>query len=72
MLICHCKRVSDRHVRLAIAGGARTRRDVTKVCGAGTGANCGGCRPLLDSVIKQEVEQLILCLRSSDEADAAE
>jgi bacterioferritin-associated ferredoxin len=42
MLVCHCRTVSDREVRAAIASGARTVGEVARECGAG-GA-CGGCR----------------------------
>jgi bacterioferritin-associated ferredoxin len=52
MLVCHCKRVRDREIRAAIENGARTRRDVAKACGAGTG--CGGCRPVIDELLESE------------------
>jgi bacterioferritin-associated ferredoxin len=42
MLICHCRVVTDRVIRAAIASGARTPAEVARFCRAGTG--CNGCR----------------------------
>jgi len=52
MILCHCKGVSDRSVRRAIQCGASNVRDVSRACGAGTG--CGGCRPLIQELIRTE------------------
>jgi bacterioferritin-associated ferredoxin len=41
MIVCICRRVSDRTVRAAIADGATTVGDVASACGAGSG--CGAC-----------------------------
>jgi bacterioferritin-associated ferredoxin len=41
MLVCHCRRVTDRQVREAIDCGARTLDDVSEQCGAAQ--QCGGC-----------------------------
>jgi len=41
MWVCHCKAVSDRHIRAVLDSGARDAEDVGVRCGAGTG--CGGC-----------------------------
>lgn len=49
MLVCHCKALTDRDVRGAIAAGACTRREIARQCGAGS--VCGGCRPLLDELL---------------------
>ena len=54
MLVCHCKNVSDRAVRSCVREGARTRADIARKCGAGTGARCGGCRPLIDELVEEE------------------
>lgn len=43
VIVCHCRVVSDRHVRAAIDAGAADLCDVAAACGAGTG--CGGCLP---------------------------
>ncbi len=54
MLVCHCKRVSDRAIRAAIGSGARCRGTVGRACGAGTG--CGGCLPAVDAILETERE----------------
>jgi bacterioferritin-associated ferredoxin len=52
MILCHCMGVSDKSVRRAIQCGASSVRDVARACGAGTG--CGGCRPLIQELIRTE------------------
>jgi len=49
MIVCVCRGVSDRTVRAVIAGGAQTRDEVQKACGAGT--NCGKCRAMLSEFL---------------------
>lgn len=49
MIVCHCRVVSDRHVRAAIDEGARDLCGVAAACGAGTG--CGGCLPELRRIL---------------------
>lgn len=51
MIVCHCKAVSDREVRRAVAEGARTRGQVARRCGAGT--ICGGCRPAIQELLHE-------------------
>lgn len=51
MIVCHCKGVSDRAVRRAVAEGARTRGQVARRCGAGT--VCGGCRPVIQELLAE-------------------
>lgn len=51
MIVCHCKAVSDRTVRRAVAEGARTRGQVARRCGAGT--VCGGCRPVIQEILQE-------------------
>jgi bacterioferritin-associated ferredoxin len=41
MWVCHCRAVTDSHVRQAIAAGANDEAEIGRVCGAGTG--CGSC-----------------------------
>lgn len=53
MLVCHCKRVRDEVVRSAVKAGARTVEEVGASCRAGTG--CGGCQPLIDAIIDEEL-----------------
>ena len=43
MIICVCKAVSDRHIKSAVKGGARSLRDLTRELGVGT--CCGKCVP---------------------------
>lgn len=52
MLVCHCKRVSDRTIRAAVQSGATCRGAVANACGAGTG--CGGCVPMVERLITEE------------------
>lgn len=51
MFVCLCEAVNDRTVEEAIAHGARTVHAIGEACGAGT--NCGGCRPLLEEMLKE-------------------
>lgn len=51
MLVCHCKVVSDRDVRTAIACGARDEFDVADACGAGS--ICGGCVPAVTALLAE-------------------
>ena len=41
MWVCHCRAVTDSHIREAIAAGADDENEIGRVCGAGTG--CGSC-----------------------------
>jgi len=41
MWVCHCRAVTDTHVREAIDAGAADETDIGRLCGAGTG--CGSC-----------------------------
>jgi len=43
MIICVCKAVSERHIRLAVKNGASSVRDLTRELGVGT--CCGKCVP---------------------------
>ena len=43
--VCHCRGVSDRVVKAAVAAGDRTVEDIGASCGAGT--DCGGCHRAL-------------------------
>jgi bacterioferritin-associated ferredoxin len=51
MVVCSCRRVSDRAVREAIDEGARTVPDVTARCAAAS--RCGGCWPELERLINE-------------------
>ena len=52
MLVCHCNRVCDRTVRQCIREGARNADQVALRCDAGS--TCGGCRPLVEQLIRLE------------------
>jgi bacterioferritin-associated ferredoxin len=49
VIVCHCRAVSDRVVRKAVDRGACDLAEVAKRCGAG--ARCGGCHPVLMSLL---------------------
>ena len=49
MLLCHCRAVSDREIRTAIACGARCPDEVSEACGAGSG--CGGCLAAVEDLL---------------------
>jgi bacterioferritin-associated ferredoxin len=50
VLVCHCKRVTDRQIGAAVAAGACDPRTVVRSTHAGTG--CGGCLQTLRAVIE--------------------
>lgn len=41
MYVCHCRAVTDRTIRAAIADGADDLAELAQSCGAGS--RCGGC-----------------------------
>jgi nitrite reductase (NADH) large subunit len=53
MIVCHCKGVTDRAIRRAVRGGARTRGEVVQTCEASR--SCGGCGPAVDAIIESEL-----------------
>jgi bacterioferritin-associated ferredoxin len=52
MIVCHCKAVSDRRVRQAAREGARSCADIAEACEAG--ADCGGCHPTIEQILREE------------------
>ena len=52
MIVCHCRRVSDRTIRAAVQAGADTEDAVSEVCGAGS--RCGRCLPAVSELIDSE------------------
>jgi bacterioferritin-associated ferredoxin len=60
MIVCHCRRVTDRDIRRCVRAGETTVGAVSQACGAATG--CGGCRPLVSKIVDAEVEAQ-KCLR---------
>jgi bacterioferritin-associated ferredoxin len=61
MIVCHCRALTDRDVRSAVQCGAVTRASVARACGAG--ADCGGCRPVVDEIVGQELARNAQCRR---------
>lgn len=57
MLLCLCKGVSDRVVRLAVINGATTIDSVSARCGAGT--DCGACVPMIHDLIQEVGEETV-------------
>jgi bacterioferritin-associated ferredoxin len=54
MIICVCKAVSDRHIRLAAKNGATCVRDLTREFGLGT--CCGKCVPDAKAALSASLE----------------
>lgn len=52
MLICHCRVVSDREIKEAIASGAADVCAVAETCSAGS--RCGGCRPAIRRLLAEQ------------------
>jgi bacterioferritin-associated ferredoxin len=52
VIVCHCKGLSDRDIRAAVRDGARSCRQIGRACEAGR--TCGGCRPLIRELIRDE------------------
>ncbi|MEN9577909.1 MAG: BFD-like [2Fe-2S] binding domain [Pseudomonadota bacterium] len=57
MLVCHCRRVSDREIRSCIHNGSKTVREVAKASGAGT--CCGGCLQTVKSIVQEEGQRAL-------------
>jgi bacterioferritin-associated ferredoxin len=49
MYVCVCNAVKEREVGEAIDGGARTRSEVTRACGAG--GDCGSCHKMIEDMV---------------------
>lgn len=52
MLVCHCKRITDRQIRAAVQDGASSLQDVARKSGAAL--SCGGCARSLRAVVRSE------------------
>lgn len=55
MVVCHCHAVRCREIRRAVREGARTRCEVARACGATRG--CGGCRPAVEAILREELAE---------------
>jgi len=65
MIVCHCRRVSDRDVKTAIVAGAENETAIAARTGAGT--CCGGCRPTIHELLVRHgrVRPVVLDLAES-------
>ena len=55
MILCLCRGVSDRTVRLAVATGATSVEAVAARCGAGT--DCGSCRHAIRELVQDHLDE---------------
>jgi nitrite reductase (NADH) large subunit len=55
MVVCSCRRVSDRDVSAAIVEGATTVEAIAGRCAAGS--RCGGCWPELERLIDRMIPE---------------
>ena len=53
MIVCHCRRTTDREIRRAVREGATSVREVGTRCGAAGG--CGGCADAVQEIIASEL-----------------
>jgi bacterioferritin-associated ferredoxin len=56
MIVCHCKGTTDRQIRTALSYGASCGDDVGRACG-GSGMICGGCRPVIESLVQERARK---------------
>jgi len=69
VIVCQCNGVSDRTIRRAIRGGAASCREIARSCNAGT--FCGGCRPAIAELIREEQSDAVVEAAGSGLAAAA-
>jgi bacterioferritin-associated ferredoxin len=55
MIICQCMGLTDRAIRKTVREGARSHREVARVCAAGS--CCGGCAAAIDKIIEIETKR---------------
>ena len=55
MLVCHCRRISDREIRDCARSGSISVEAVAKNCGASS--SCGGCRPEVERLVRDETSK---------------
>jgi bacterioferritin-associated ferredoxin len=51
MVVCLCRGLGEKTIRVTIARGGDTRERLAAICGAG--ADCGGCAPTLDALLDE-------------------
>jgi bacterioferritin-associated ferredoxin len=69
VIVCQCNGVSDRTIRRAVRGGAASCREIARSCNAGT--FCGGCRPAIAELIREEQSDAVVEAAGSGLAAAA-
>jgi bacterioferritin-associated ferredoxin len=53
MYVCVCKAVTDSQIHQSIEGGAQSREEVTRACGAG--GDCGACHGMIEDMIEERL-----------------
>jgi bacterioferritin-associated ferredoxin len=67
MIVCVCKRVSDKKILNVIQDGACSVDDVARCCGAG--GDCGACRRMIGEMILEHHDEPRDRLRPAELAD---
>ena len=55
MIVCHCRRITDRQIRKMVRDGAGSVGEVARACGAATG--CGGCATVIHEIVNDELDR---------------
>ncbi len=70
VIVCHCRRVTDRHIRQAVRQGACTLGEVARACQAG--GSCGGCAAAIEVILRAEHgPEAARCFAPAESAAAA-
>lgn len=72
MIVCHCRKVTDRAICAAVREGAATVEHVAEMCGAGS--SCGGCVPAVAELVERETRggRRLVVFMHEQAGDAAE
>ncbi len=54
LIVCHCRRITDRQIRKVVREGASSVGEVARACGAVTG--CGGCATVVHEIVNEELD----------------
>jgi bacterioferritin-associated ferredoxin len=55
VIVCHCRRITDRQIRKMVQNGATSVGQVARACGAATG--CGGCATIVHEIVNDELDR---------------
>ena len=55
LIVCHCRRITDRQIRKLAREGATSVGQVAGACGAATG--CGGCATAVHEIVCEELDR---------------